>query len=108
MEIKHVEARCAVCVAVSATAFVVLVSARTKCFVADTRQHDYSHLGCGAAVSHGIEHLGVGLRSERVVDLRAVDRDLGDAVIEFKEYVAVLLDCLPFAFAHRCIYLLGC
>ena len=81
-------------------AFHVHITARTEGFVAGSGEHHHADVGTLAADGHGIEHLVVGLGAERVVDLRAVNRYLGDTVVVIEEYVLILLNGFPVKLFH--------
>ncbi len=95
VDIEHVEARCAVAVAVAAVGFVVLVATRTESLVAHTCEDYNAYLGGVAAVRKCFEYLRVCLRAEGVVHFRTVDAYFGYAFKKFKKNVGKFLDCFP-------------
>ena len=79
MEIEHVEARDAVGADVAALAAHALIAARAERVGAFAGQdHDADRRVVARRIERA-DHLGDGLRPERVAHLGAIDRDLRDA-----------------------------
>ncbi len=79
LEVEHVQTGHALGVLVAAPDLVALVAAGAEGDVAGSRQDGDPDRGVVADVPERVEHLGHGLRPERVAHLLAVDGDAGDA-----------------------------
>ena len=97
MKVEHIESRSALTVAITAEGLIVLVASRAECLVACSGKHYHSYVAAFAADVEGIEHLGVGERTEGIIHFRAVDCNLGYAFILLKQYVAIALYGSPFS-----------
>ena len=98
MQVEHVQPGYPVLVDIPAHAFHFLVASRAEGFVARSRENHHADVIAFAADIHGIQHLEIRLRSESVIHLLAVDRDLGNSLEEIEFDIFVLLDCCPVSF----------
>ncbi len=100
MEVEHVEAGHPVVIDIAAHTFHFLVAARAEGLVACAGEDDDPYVGSFAAMGHGVEHLKVGLGTEGVVDLRAIDSNLGYFSMLLEQNIFIFFDSFPFS--HCC------
>ena len=97
MEVQHIEPRNSVVVSdIARMTPHTLVSSRTKGFVSLAGKQDASHLRILANPLEGIDQFLDGLGPESIANLRPVDRDLGDPVVQiFVADIFVFKNRLP-------------
>ena len=101
LHIKNIEPRDAIFAEVAAVPAHLLVPAGAEGLVAFPGKDNHADRGIFAAVIEGILHFLDGLGTERVADLGAVDRDLGDPVLRlFELQIRVILNLVPDRFCH--------
>ena len=102
LHIKDVKPGYAIFAEVAAVPAHLLVPAGTEGLVAFPSEDNHADRGIVAAMVEGVLHFLDGLGPERVADLGAVDRDLGDPVrCLFQLQIRVILDLVPDRFCHR-------
>src|SRR5579859_3077903 len=103
LQFEHVETRYAIVTHVAAVASHALVAARAKCLAACPRKEDHANAGIILGIAEGVDHLANRLWTEGVANLRAVDRDFGNAFairVVLIDYVLVIAN-LPPGNSHR-------
>ncbi len=101
MEVEHIQPRYPIVINVASYALYFLVATRAECFVAGTCENDHAYVTCLTAISHGVKHLKICVRTERIIHLRPVYRYFCNLAVSFKEYVIVLLYLCPFSFHNE-------
>ena len=96
LQVQYVEARHPVVADVAAVAADALVAAGTERHLAGACQDDHAHGSVLVRLTEGVLQLEQRLGSEGVADLGAIDCDLGDAIGDLVENVAVFLNAAPF------------